>query len=250
MAVIDNLMAYWSLEESSGTAVDAHDDNDLSETVGVGTGTGKVGNARDFERASEGMLSIADNADLSTGDIDFSMACWVNLESMPASGQFRLMDKYGDEGSEREFALLWYQSGNRFEIVVSDDGTGNTTFLDDTSGLTFSTSTWYFVACGHSASANEIWISINAQGTPGTTAHSTGVRNGTAAFALGARSDNGAHWFDGLIDEAGFWKRDIRSDLSWLYNSGSGRSYADIVAEAGGGGGGPRRRRMLICGSR
>jgi hypothetical protein len=47
-----------------------------------------------------------------------------------------------------------------------------------------------------------------------------------------------------LIYRVGFWKRDIRSDVATLYNSGTPLDYAGM----GGGGGGNRRRRILICG--
>ena len=39
--------------------------------------------------------------------------------------------------------------------------------------------------------------------------------------------------YDGLIDDLGFWKRDIRSDLAALYNSGNGLAYPFVSSDAG-----------------
>jgi len=58
--------------------------------------------------------------------------------------------------------------------------------------------------------------------------HTTGVKNDTGSFTIGALS-NASH-YTGRVDEAGFWKNYIPDSTrrDWLYNSGSGRSYTDI----------------------
>lgn len=224
MALTDSLISYWKLDEASGNAIDAHSTNDLTETSGtIGTATGKIGNARDFEGGDTEYFALADNADLSTGDIDFSCFCWVNAESLNGSSGFPVIaNKSWGAGTNREWAV--YQNGNGQPLVlIKYDGSATQQVSASTFGA-LSTATWYFVSWGHSASANDIWISINA-GTPNTTSTSTGVMDATAGeFQIGASSTQSLYW-DGLIDEFAFFKRDIRADLVTFYNAGAGLAY-------------------------
>src|SRR5678815_5281605 len=82
MALTDSLIAFWELEEASGTRVDAHGANDLSDNATVTSAAGKVGTAADFEVGNSEFLSIVDNPDLSVADIDFTWCAWVNSESL------------------------------------------------------------------------------------------------------------------------------------------------------------------------
>ncbi len=226
MALTDNLISVWELDESSGDAVDSHGSNTLTDNGTVGTDTGKINGARSFLRANSEYFSIADNTSLSMGDIDFSVAAWVYLGEL-TNNQY-IVSKYATTGNQREYALQLVGADDKFRWLVSAAGTSGV-FVDWSS--TSTTSTWYYVACGHSASGNVIWISVDA-GTPVTAAHSTGCFNGTSDFNIGARPA-AADLFTGRIDQVAVWKRDIRSDLATLYNSGSGLAYSSW----GGGGG-------------
>jgi hypothetical protein len=223
MAVIDSLISYYSMEDAAnGNAADAHGSNTLTDNaLNVGSATGKVSNARDFEKGLNAYLYAASNASLQTGDDNFSFACWINVES------FNDSQVVAGKGDSEWYINFGTGAGNDDIRFV----TRNTTVV--TWGTPLSTATWYFVAGGYNTTANDIWISVNGD-MPVTNTENTGPTADGVEFRIGQYPGGGALHFDGLIDEAGFWKRDIRSDLSWLYNSGSGRSYADIVAEQGG----------------
>lgn len=214
-----NLISYWKLDEASGNATDAHGTNTLTDNGTVGSDTGKINTAREFLIANSEYLSIADNTDLSVGDINFSIAGWVYLDDLTVD-QY-LISKYNTTGDQREYALAFINgSPDVFRFIVSTAGTSGVV-VDSPATLT--SGTWYFVAGGHSASADEIWISVNAA-TPTLLGHTTGVFDGTSAFQIGARP-TAAGLFSGRIDEASMWKKDIRANLSDLYASGSGLAY-------------------------
>lgn len=226
MALIDSLVSYWKLDEASGNALDAHGSNDLTETSGtIDAATGKVGGARDFEVGDTEFFAHADNADLSTGDIDFTWSAWVRLES---TGANRVVFAKWDFTGQREYALFYNNAADRFEFDVSSNGQGSgaTAVRADTLGAP-SLATWYHLVGWHDSVNNQIGICANA-GTADVAAHSTGVRDGSAGFALGSFLATGAgdsHW-DGLIDEVGFWKRVLTStERTALYNSGNGLAY-------------------------
>ena len=52
MALTDNLVSYWKLDESSGNAADSVGSNTLTNTNTVTYSAGKINNGADFERDS------------------------------------------------------------------------------------------------------------------------------------------------------------------------------------------------------
>lgn len=216
----NSLIAVWKLEETSGTRNDSKGTNHLTDNNTVASATGKLGTAADFEVANSEYLSIADNTDLSTGDIDFTFAFWVQLESKAAN--MTLVMKQGAAGT-REYAVTYLLSSDRFRFAVSNDGTATTTINADALGVP-STATWYFVVVWHDATANTINIKIN-DGTTNSVSHTTGVFDGTVAFTMGATATPNTY-HDGLLDNVYFWKRVLTAgEMTELYNSGNGKDY-------------------------
>jgi hypothetical protein len=84
----------------------------------------------------------------------------------------------------------------------------------------------------HDSVGNTINIQVN-NGTADSAAHNLGVFYGTAPFAIGARDAAAADYWDGLIDEVGFWKRVLTADeRTTLYNGGNGLAYPFTVGGA------------------
>ncbi len=222
MPLSDNLISYYSCDEASGNLLDSHGSNDLTETSGtIGATTGKISGARDLELGDSEYFEAASNAELQTGDIDFSFLIWVNPESF---SDFAVVAGKGNSEWYLNFSSGADNAKPRFVIKNSGGGTAQW-------GSSLSSATWAMLAGGYSATANEVWISVNA-GTPVTTSDPTGPTADATRFTIGEYPPLAGIYFDGLIDEAGFWKRDIRADLAELYNGGSGRDYAYIT---GGG---------------
>lgn len=218
-----NLISHWKLDEASGNALDSHGSNELTETSGtIGTAAGKVGNARDLEAGDTEYFSIADNDDLSTGDVAFTLGGWVNLES---KGAARIIASKGAgpvSDANTEFQLFYSAASDRFAFAVAN-GTADVVVVATDFGSP-STSTWYFVLGWHDPVANKIYISVN-NSTPAETALATGVNAGNADFVLGASPLQSLYW-DGLIDEFSFWKRVLTADeRTRLYNGGTGLAY-------------------------
>lgn len=217
------LVAWWSLDETSGTRNDSHGTNHLADGNTVLYGTGKISNAADFEATNSEYLYLADNAALSMGDIDFTLVAWVKFESSTAD--MIVLSKYDYGASQREYQVL-VNASNRVFLYVS--GNGTTTAYDSATGPI--DGEWGFVVCWHDATANTINVQVN-NGTPSSTSYSGGVLDGTATFAIGSRFNNGTPdaFFDGLIDEVSIWKRVLTADeRTWLFNSGNGRSYSEL----------------------
>ena len=95
------LEGFWGADETSGTRSDEHGSNDLSDNNSVLVAPARVGaNAARFVRADSQYLSIADNASLSMGDIDFTLGALVYIESKTGFGI--VMGKWGASAPDLE----------------------------------------------------------------------------------------------------------------------------------------------------
>lgn len=223
MALTTSLISFWELGEASGTTRnDSHGTNHLSDHNGVVLNSG----AAVFTASSEQYLDHVDNTGLSVSDIDFTLAGWV-LFTGSTAGSAYILGQW-DDGTNRS-SILNLDTGVIY-YNISDNGTTN----NYATGPAVSVDTWYFFVCGHDAGNNQIFLQIN-NGTNNTTSWTTGAFDSGAPFAFGAGFAAGVPYkfFNGRLDQVGFWKRMLTTDeRTWLYNAGAGRSYAEIVAES------------------
>ncbi|MCK5021433.1 MAG: LamG domain-containing protein [Candidatus Peribacteraceae bacterium] len=233
----EDLISYWELNEESGQRFDRHGSNDLKDNNSVLYGTGKQGNAANFEADNSEYLSHADNADLSFGDEDFTIGTWVKLETVGVDRP--IVTKYDTGLNNREYSLLYQHSSTRFGFWISNNGTDWITELADELGAP-DAGTWYFIVAWHDSVANTLNIQVN-NGTPDSQAYSNGCNDNVTGFKIGGGTYNGSAsgYCDGLIDEVGVWNRVLTSDeRTALYNGGAGVSYDDLLisdAKAHGG---------------
>lgn len=219
MSLLTSLISYYKLDEASGDATDSNGSNTLTDNNSVGTSTGKINGARSFVRTSSKYLAHTDNASLSFGDEDFTVAGWANRSS--SGNTLVVIGKWQSAGNQLSFVLGYDTANTKFFWIVSRDGTNFTSVYANSFGGT-STSTWYYLVAWHDSVNNVIGISVND--TSDTSAYSLGVFDSTADFRIGA-DQNGAYW-DGLIDEVGVWRRVLTStERTSLYNSGNGLAY-------------------------
>jgi hypothetical protein len=246
LALTDNLISYYEMEDASGNATDSHGSNTLTDNNTVGSATGKISNGRDFERDNSEYLSLADNADFSFADEDFSIACWVKFETVTSFGgdsdQRTILTK-GTDGTAVEYEMFLDDADNCVAFTCF-----NGAFFANGGKVTastfgaLSTGTWYHVVAWHDSVNNQLGISVND--TADTTAFSTGCYDGGGAFRVGGGYpyDVPTRFMDGVIDELGVWGRVLTSgERTSLYNSGSGLAYSSF-----GGGTGNRRRRFFM----
>lgn len=218
MALTDNLISVWELTEASGNALDSYGSNTLTDNNTVGAASGKIIGSRDFERDNGEYFSKADNASLSCGDIDFTIAAWFKSES---NNSQVIVSK-----STAEYQLYMASSVIRWNIKD---------VIELSSGVTISTGTWYHIFAWHDSVNNLIGTSVNGAAAV-TTSYSGGCTDGTNDFGIGAISSGiGFNCWDGCIEQVAFWKRVVDStDRATIYNSGAGLAYSSW---AGGGGG-------------
>jgi hypothetical protein len=236
MALRDNLISWWSLDETSGTRADSHGSNSLTDNNTVSYAGGKKSNAADFEATNTEYLSITDASQSGldqTGDQSWSL--WVNFETISGAGNFRVMtSKYEGVGGKRSFMLgLDDSATKKIRFWLWNSAEANEILAVNWSP---SASTWYHVVCTWDASASTAEFFINGSSIGTATGALTDIQNGTAAFEIGSWSGGGANYlYDGLIDEVGVWSKILSgTEITALYNSGSGLDYAGTAPAASG----------------
>ena len=194
----------------------------LDASVG---GNVKSGNSAQFTAANSEYLSIADNAALSMGDIDFTIAGWFYFDSFPSAGNnMALVGKWGL--GDNEYVIHLNNAAGVITLRFVTRNTANTVSTSAISSVTPSTATWYFVAVYHNATTNLIGISIN-DGAFVTTATTGGVRDAANTFEIG-RFD-ATYFLDGRAHDVIIAKQIYTAaEITFLYNSGNGRPFVNL----------------------
>lgn len=180
--------------------------------------------------ASTQSLSIADNAAMSTGDVDWMLAGMFTLDAI---GSDRSMaSKFLVTGNQREYRLFYDHSSLRFRLAVSGNGTSGTITTVDADNLGApSVGTRYWIVIKHDATANTITIQVN-DGTIDSAAHTAGLIDSTSSFYLGSHNTGAAALLDGSMGPVAFWKGSgavpSAAELTWLYNNGNLRRHSDL----------------------
>lgn len=214
MALTDSLIGVWC-EASDPTTDESGNGETLTNNNSVGTTTGVVGTAATFTAASSQYLNHADDASLSTGDIDFTLQAWVYITTKTDFSTIIA------KRESPEFVLVYRSSSDTFQAYFGANLIG--TSLPDNSAPALNT--WALVHFWHDSVNNLIGISINA-GTPVTASdNSAGFVDGNGTFNIGRDPAFGQYW-DGRINQVAMWKRVLTSDeRTTLYNGGSGLAF-------------------------
>lgn len=236
MALKTYLVSHISCDEShaDNARADAHGEVHMQPVSSPAVVTGKLGNGINIASSADYLIPFVNFSTVwSPGNVDFAVGCWVKLGTLTGTTQ-AIVGKYNTSGNQREWFLQYDHASSKFGLIVSSNGTSTTTVLANTFGAV-STGTWYYVFAYHDSVNDVIGVSVNA-GTRDTTSHSTGVFQGTASVRVGQIS--GILPMNGDVDELSFWSGGIpsSSDVSAIYNGGSGLEFASWDASASGGG--------------
>lgn len=224
----DGLMAYWKLEETSGTRQSSYGSIPLTDVNSVGTEAGKHGLAASFTVGSDQLLTTEEGvaAEWLTG-AEFTVSAWLRLGAKDA--EMAAIGRYGFGGLDYvdELLLTYDAIADRFRLYVSNgpDLGGFTLLVAETFGSPV-INDWVHVVCGRRG--GNIFLRVNNQ-------ENTEVYEGAPAlnnpvpFTLGNAFDTANIPWEGAIDEVAVWNRALTEDeLTQLWNGGAGKFYDDF----------------------
>lgn len=223
MALLDNLVAYWKLEEdpaSNGTTpiVDASgnghtgtlttDDGAANKSV-----TGKIGKGLSFDLADY----VDAGANAITGTDAFTLSAWLNTNQLSAYSGALAIGASGSGLSAYIGTVATAQVGTNNSIGGGFYGTNYG------SGIT-TTNSWFHVVltfAGGAGGAAKLYVdSVETVDTTNTPNLSAGT------IKIGRIGTDTIYDFDGEIDEVAIWDRELDSgEVAQLYNSGAGLQY-------------------------
>lgn len=212
MALADNLISYWKLDESSGDAADAVAGKTLANNNTTPFVAGKLNNAADLEQGSSQYFQRTNGGDFDP--TSGSISVWVKKES--------------NDGTDMIISTYTNAASGGFYLRVASTGIPNFGMGNGTNQISATTSltigTWFHIVVTWSPAGKKIYINGIAEGTS-TTAETMTAGDGSG-LSVGRDGKFSADYFDGLIDELGFWSRELTGDeVTALYNSGNGNQY-------------------------
>ena len=220
--LLDGLVAWWSLDKTSGSRADAHTNNiTLTDINTVGSAAGKINNAADFVFANEERLENTSSL-LKFGDEDYAYSFWTAPDNtFGTNGMLFSNFNWPSPGGIRAYII----KASRKITVQVGDGT-NLIAFESTDTLSFGT--FSHVVVMHEAGAKELSIIID-NGTPKTHTYTGTLGTAINRFNLGANSDTDVSWvnhYDGQTDEFAVYNRLLDAQtISDLNNSGAGIGY-------------------------
>lgn len=251
-AILADLIAWWDFGENDTSTqfLDAHGNNDFDlinskNTSQDSTASGKVGRASLWPNAnsSDGGQIPRSNTTFDKGDVGFSFGGWFYFNELPSNDVSRfLLGRLGGTGANElcyGIQLRTLSAAQVPQVAVRNTADTASTVLNLGNLVTpINVSTWYHVVWAHDPTNNLLVGYVNT--TKQTTAHSGGVQSaGTSNFSIGqGRRSDTTNWDTARTvgfrcDSVFFLNRLITdAEVSYLYNSGNGKDYAALLADA------------------
>lgn len=220
--LLQSLIHHYSLE---GLTDDGPNGLTLTNNNAATFTAGKVGNAATLVSASSQTLSRADNAFQSLG-VSATAVTWTAWAKATTFGVDRVILGKNATGGQRSYMIRYVLVSARFSLHLYTDGSAQAVGLLASTFGAPATGTWYFIRAGYDGTNAK--IAVNE--TENTTAYTAQGFDGTDPFRIGGQTGSVDLW-NGQIDQSGMWKRELTAgEKTFLYNSGNGRTYAEIQA--------------------
>jgi len=205
----DDIVAYYKLDETSGTNVIDSTDNINGTNVGTATinVTGKINTAYDFDGTSD---YINANQNINANTNIYTLSSWINFDSLDAA----LFSS--DESNSEPRGIQMASFGDGSVGIYS----GNVQYTSATGLIT--TNNWYYITYILNGTNSKIYVNgqnvLNASAT---------FNNVNKALLIGQRSTSIPSGFvNGKMDEISIFSKALTSDeVKTLYNNGDGLAY-------------------------
>jgi len=204
------LIAYWPLNETSGTTAYDYSGNEYHGTVNgagpadTGTLSGPLGQkAFDFD-GSDDYIGVADIESMISGATEISVGAWIYAES------------------NNDFSRVWASDNNNFECWIADTSNLKTRITlggnkVDLSYPSFSFNNWHHVMRTWDGNTHRMFINGEIIGEATQSGSINDLGN---FFRIGQRKNNTEYW-DGKISEVRIYDRPLtKSEVEYLYSVG------------------------------
>jgi hypothetical protein len=233
MALTDNLVSYWKLDEASGNASDATASAfTLTNNGTTGYVAALINNGIDLGTANTTKY-LSRTGNLGINGASMSMQVWVKLRTEITSGAYMFMIQQSNASDTRFMIKYEFNGGTRrlaFTRNTPGSGPNDKEFFYN---VTLGTANWYHIVLTYD---NTTLIGyVDAVSRASGTASGNGSATLTESFNIGAFNNNGAiqDYASAYIDECGLWSRALTpAEVTSLRRGGAGLEYPLISGPA------------------
>lgn len=220
-----NLGSFFSLDntlaDATGNVTDLTNNNTVTFVSSTPSPIAAATNSAKFVGASSQYLSHADATGINVAGIDFSVQVWV----YPAGFGFYISSKSTGGFGSREYDFLRpFATGTNDPFrAILNNGSGSTLNSGN-----YVPNAWYHLVLTYNATTNEAILYVNGSNVASDTSGADPA--GTSTLYLGASSAPDTYLTGNMLFYA-TWRNRILSaaDVTALYNSGNGLSYAAMA---------------------
>lgn len=219
MALIDNLISYWKMDEANGTIVDSHAANDSTSEPGITYGeTGIIGDAIGF--VDNDAVNFGDDSDLKPHAVSWQF--WVYPHDDAFSPIILSMransTAYGGthifirEDARPVWLVAEDASNWKLELTANNAANGKVTH-----------NAWNHIVCVYTSGDARLYV--NGVEQTATSAATGNIYYPAINIIFGLENDT-LRDYNGHMDEVAVWSRALtEAEVIELYNSGAGFAY-------------------------
>jgi hypothetical protein len=219
----DSLKGWWSF---SGNALDATSNgiNGIVNNASTSTDHNGVVNSAYYFNGSNQWINLGDNPLLNPGVNDFTISAWIKTSSISGA---RIFSKGSNGGYQPGYDLMIYPNATGKVALIYCPGTGGFSEKQLFSNTALNNNQWHMITGVITRNSTmKLYVDGILQNSTIdiSTSASANISSNTYNAAIGVSySKNGTpnvlnEFFNGSIDEVGFWKRSLSScEISSLY---------------------------------
>lgn len=212
-----NPLAHYKLNDNAANTTvtdDSGNSKDGTATSNTDTlsTTGLINQSLDFNETDK--VNVTDDTDFEFAGGDFTITCWIYLNSLPDSNDGDIFSKWGG-ASNAEYRFKVKSTGE-LRLTTSPNGSSTTNADADTA---LSLATWYHVGVVKSGTTATFYVNAVTDGsdTVDATLHTASA----PAYIAGLNSPNDP--FPGRIDDLRIYNSALdATDMRAIYNVGEG----------------------------
>lgn len=212
-SILNGLVLYWKMNESSGSTLADIAGKYPGKTVGTTSVEGKEGNARSLNGSSD-YISIKDSPDLRLSKL--TVSAWIKPNMTIDSSSvvnavtpiaFVIKNQNNSNGLAKGFCLCYYKGKLDFWIANNKNAWAGITV-----NQTFDAGVWYHLAGTFDGQNYKLYINGELKGTVADDTDTAPVYDASPVWLGRAEGNTGTRYFNGAIDEVGFWNRALSDE--------------------------------------
>jgi hypothetical protein len=222
MALTDNLISYWKVDEANGDASDSvvASSNTLTNNNTVAYAAGILNNCAVFTGGANNRYfehAHINAFDVGTGN--FTISCWTKCS---ADNEGCIIGNAGAQVGDHGMGFRFRSDG---KLWVQTNTSNLPVFEASKANANYSTGNWIHWAVVRTSQVVKVWrngVSLGTNNDANDYQH--GVES--QVFRIGRLNRDQTAYFTGSIDEIGIWTRAITDDeVATLYGSGTPPAY-------------------------